>query len=361
MAANILAVGMVTALGLDWRTSCAASRAGIRRLTRLNEFPVQGIHAADRQFAIAHAADLLTRGFEKYGRLLRLLSGAMRDIKTQCPDNSAGSVADFCMTFPSLSQPATYGKLLDQAARISMWPGAIRLAYCSSSGPAGFGEALSAAMKQLDSGNASFVVAGAVDGLLDYEELVELHSSERLKKQGAATGLIPGEAAVLMLLGAARSSNCLGQIEAVVTGQDDRPWKDGGLSVGRGLAEVFENLEHQCGWPHHDDIPWVMSDQNGEANRAYEWGQVIPKLIRQNPRFSEVRLTLPVISFGDTRAAGSALGIGLAAAAWKRGYAAARSCAIITSSDGPLRAGLVVRGLLPATETYVQRTLSRNS
>ena len=83
--AAIRAIGMVSSLGLDWRTACAAARAGLRRAA-----PVEGLETSSEvdgedEQTIGHAVTLLTHGFEGGARLLRLLAGGLQDLLLQAP------------------------------------------------------------------------------------------------------------------------------------------------------------------------------------------------------------------------------------------------------------------------------------
>src|SRR5690349_973039 len=84
MLMGISAVGMVSALGLDWETSCSAARAGLLRAAAV-DFRVQAGDPWEVMFATAHEVSLLTYGFEGDGRLLRLLTGAFRDLAKNAP------------------------------------------------------------------------------------------------------------------------------------------------------------------------------------------------------------------------------------------------------------------------------------
>ena len=354
MSASILAVGMATALGLDWPTSCAASRAGIRRALRLDYFPVQGLHAGDVQLCAAHSVELLTRGFEGYGRLVRLLSGAMRDLKNQHQKLEEWSSESLYMALPDfqagLSHATENGavailspySLVDSAARLAGWPQTPPLAFFSTAGQAGVTQVIDTALRDLSNGTTCRAIIGAVDSLLDADSLSALLLAGRLKHSGVAAGLIPGEAGVLILLNKARSSRDLGRIQATAICRDEKSGREGEVSWGEGLLDVMAGLQtEEKNWPA-DDVPWIVSDQNGEPGRASEWGHALVRLRRKTASFAKAAFLLPAMAFGDTRAASSALGIGLVTAAWRRGYAVSTRCAVIAASDGALRAGILL-------------------
>jgi 3-oxoacyl-[acyl-carrier-protein] synthase-1 len=86
--------------------------------------------------------------------------------------------------------------------------------------------------------------------------------------------------------------------------------------------------------------PWIISDHNGELYRAYDWGHACVRLRPAYAQLAEAGPWHPCEAFGDTGAASGAVGLIMAMAAFRRGYAPARSAMILSSSDGPGRAAV---------------------
>ena len=83
---DLIATAMVSSLGYDVRTACAAARAGLVRRTELPFTILE--NDSSPGLAVGHPAPLLGGGFEGDGRLIRLLEGAFRDLMAQQPIDS---------------------------------------------------------------------------------------------------------------------------------------------------------------------------------------------------------------------------------------------------------------------------------
>ncbi len=372
MGANILAIGMVSALGLDWETCCAASRCGISRAAKLDHYKIQAGDPYAVELVVGHQVDLLTRGFEGRGRLLQLLAGALRDLRRAItPRRGDVGSLPFYLSLPAPHRtltnieitldeelreemrakraeiPAVQGleaieALLSQAADLAQWPYPVQLAAVSQSGHTATIDILDQCLKDMASGRISHAIVGAVDSLLDDQTLAWLGNTMRLKHAALATGLVPGEAAVFFVLSAGQSEpKCLAAIERLAFDQEDYSLESGKSPRGKGLSNVLRKIAGAADWPGTDS-PWMLSDHNGEAYRANDWGWALQRLIASNPRFGEIQSWFPAITFGDTGGASTAVGVACAAAAWKRAYAPSPRCCISASSDGGRCAALLV-------------------
>ncbi len=83
---NIAGIGLVSALGCDAATSCAAARAGLVRSRVLDNFALRSAVDGEAEPVIGHPVSLLTRGFEGDARLMRLLQGALTDLLADTAD-----------------------------------------------------------------------------------------------------------------------------------------------------------------------------------------------------------------------------------------------------------------------------------
>ena len=81
----VTAQGMVSSLGLDAATSCAAARAGLRRAQELDTLKFASLDGREIQCTIGHQAPIITHGFEGAARLAQLVTGALRDLSTHGP------------------------------------------------------------------------------------------------------------------------------------------------------------------------------------------------------------------------------------------------------------------------------------
>src|SRR5262249_16153247 len=128
-----------------------------------------------------------------------------------------------------------------------------------------------------------------------------------------------------------RGQRALGMISSVAQATEPRPLTSEHQSTGAAMTHVLRGLLTGAG------ERFVLSDQNGESYRAFEWGLA---RTRVGERLGEVRELLhPAISLGDVGAATGALQVACALSAFARGYAASPEALVLCASDSGLRAG----------------------
>ena len=125
------------------------------------------------------------------------------------------------------------------------------------------------AWKQIGSGDAQSFVVGALDSHMDAELLDLLTMSGRLYHRANPHGLIPGEAAVLFMLGAAGPQDhgsALGTIKAAFTGYERENLSSPKGIVGRGMAKPLRRAFETY-------VPdRFLADLNGERWRSEDIG-----------------------------------------------------------------------------------------
>jgi 3-oxoacyl-[acyl-carrier-protein] synthase-1 len=319
--------------------------------------------------------DLITEGFEGQGRLLRLLAAALKDLRGKvlglignpsglslylsCP-NPYRIWSNIELIVDEDSRERTRAQspgvllgdgsdavqaLVFRAAELAKWPGRIQVRAVATSGHTGMIEVTDLCLEDMASGRVEQAIVGAVDSLLDEDTLAWLSKTGRLKNPALPAGLMPGEAAALLLLSSRRNRrDTLGSIEVAALESEDRSFERGQPPRGCGLSGVILKIAQLTGWPGQD-VPWFLSDQNGETFRAGDWGCALQRLTRTNHAFLNARVWFPVVSFGDTAGASAGVAAGCALAAWKRGYAVSDRCCIVSCSDGTARAGLLMGNL----------------
>ena len=87
----------------------------------------------------------------------------------------------------------------------------------------------------------------------------------------------------------------------------------------------------------------TITDQNGESYRAMEWGNTMVRLTARSQTFAEPLLWYPAASFGDTGDASGAVSLYMSSCAFERGYAPAKTVVVISSSDGPSLAAVLLK------------------
>ena len=372
MGVNVIRVGMVTALGLDWHSSCAAARAGIRHAAPLDYFRFQTAEYEERAFVTGHPIDLLTRGFEGFGRLARLLAATMRDLSLH-PETrhrtandsertpALETTAPFYLSIPDPERagpleipepgegeeppppPTTAeiaARLATAAAGIAQWPTAPPVAAVSTAGHAGFAEVLDRAIADISSGSCAAAIAGGVDSLLDEDTLRWLAVSDRLKHPGIAVGAVPGEGCALLLLSRA-PDDALCSVEAVNLAAEKQTVLARRHSDGAGLWQAAAPLFAAA--LAAGDAPSLTSDHNGELYRAREFGGLLLHRRSLYPAAQDPPVVMPAVSFGDTGAASGALAAAYAAHSFTRRYAKAPVNLVLSTSDGPPRGAILLR------------------
>ena len=367
---DILAYGMVTALGTDAATSCAAARAGLVRSRPLDHFRIRSGVTGEAEPVIAHPVVLLTNGFEGEARLLRLMHGAMADVASQAgthgldlsdapiylslpasdrPQSAAGLIADEAVRntraeraeapLDARGEFVRAARIVSRAAALARWPRQPELAFLSNAGNGGGIEALRAAAIDLASGRCRRAIVIGADSLLDAATLNWLQVSARLKCDAVPNGLQPGEAACALLLSAAEPESAQAHITKTGVGDEEASLDSGRVSSGSGLARALASADTGT----RDHAPWLLSDHNGETYRASELGHAIVRLRAQSPRFASPHIEYPALAFGDTGAASALVGIIWAIRAFARGYAPGGPALVAATSEGRLRAAASVQ------------------
>ena len=181
--------------------------------------------------------------------------------------------------------------------------------------------ALARATEDLRAGKADFAVIGAVDSLLHSTLLHALADEGRLKTPLHPAGLIPGEAAVVLVLerardAARRGAPVLGRLGAVAVDREPTPLGAGQPIRAEGASRAIAAALDRNGGPA--GIHRAIVDLTGERWRALEWALVETRCLGELP--NNWQLWHPADCFGDLGAASSLAAVALALRAFARGY-----------------------------------------
>lgn len=358
----VTAYGMVSSLGLNAIHACAAARAGLTRPVDSEYVVLSGLDGSPEPLAV-HSAPMLTDGFQGLPRLLRLAEGALQDLRSRAndfpPSAETGvylSIGDPCRRWSDLeliaddalrqvyeedavrNEPALEDE--DWAASIvGRSPTLVasanqpyRLSMSSVAGHTGFAEVLESASRDLQEGTIKFALVGAVDSLLDKSTLGWLDATGRLATPLKPVGLMPGEAAVFVVLESSTTASqshrdALGTLDSVEFADEPQ----GNSATGKALAALLQKPLRE--------YPGALTfhDHNGEYARGFELGSSIVELRRGGVELDVSDLEMPAIAFGDTSAASGGVAICLSLAAQERGYAKSNRSLIMSSSDSGRR------------------------
>jgi 3-oxoacyl-[acyl-carrier-protein] synthase-1 len=374
---DVIATAMASSLGYDARTACAAARAG---LVRRAELPFMLLEDdGSPGVAVGHPAVLLGGGFEGDGRLIRLLEGAFRDLMSQGPieaytnsrlalylaippvdrehqglnlvsDEARSDYLEQLGEAKPVDEFARAAKIVESAARLVNLPIKRQISpdtLCVSvSGQAAVVELYQRAQSDLDSGRADMAIVAGVDSLVTRTTLSWLHISNRLKGAESPAGLLPGEAAALIVLRNSRRNSTAVQpgharIDHVARLGSPTQFLAGQPPDGKAQFEVLKSLRDISG--ASAERMWIVADQNGEVYRGNDWGFCLVRLQGSVGIDSgHIDVWYPAASFGDVGAASGAVATCMVTHAFERRYAPSHHAILLTSSDGVERSGCVV-------------------
>jgi 3-oxoacyl-[acyl-carrier-protein] synthase I len=346
----ITGIGMVSPLGLDAQTGCAAARAGLSRAAALDSFKIYSKGAWSHVGVTGHAVREFAGGFEGFGRFVRLGSGALADLLRGPGDPRGG---DWSRTALCVSLPSGYlrgeqerdpaANLADNGSATAMSAALAdsllaRLCELASiaipvanhvsifEDQAGFARSLLRAWHLVSTGVADRCIVGGIDACTDEAHLAAAHHFNILKTEDQPSGFQPGEGAAFLMLessaaAAARGAQITGRIETVAIGKEATARCARKPALGIGLAETIgcclESLTPQGA------VGWILADLNGDAFRANDWGYALVRLVAAHPELGGCQVVIPAESFGETGAAQGALAACMAVRAFARKYSPA--------------------------------------
>jgi 3-oxoacyl-[acyl-carrier-protein] synthase-1 len=360
--------GMVSSLGLDAATSCAAARAGLRRAQKLDNLKFASLDGREVECAVGHQTPIITHGFEGAARLAQLVAGALRDLSTQglIPSGRRG----LYLSMPSPRRHLTGAelipdpevkqlflekvqeessalndhdwtdKVLSVAVRQAGQLKDIPLRFVTYAGHTGFAEALAAAVEDLRQSDIDLALVGGVDSLVDERSLAWLRVTGRLKGEANPAGLEPGEGAVFLAVERRlqrRQAPMLSRIDSIATAEEERPRLLGQQPTGRALSGCIRSAAEAS------VILWLVSDHNGETSRSMEFGNALSRVA--NPQSQLLPALFPSAAFGDTGSASAGIAVCVAQGAFLRTYAPAKTGIIASVADGSHRSAFSITSL----------------
>jgi 3-oxoacyl-[acyl-carrier-protein] synthase-1 len=346
--AEILAVGMVTPVGLYAASAAAAVRAGV---SRIRESSIHGKWLEPHRMAIIAEDSLPPLAPSLHSkpmtsaraRMLRLAAPALQ----QAMDTGAQPPAALFLGLPATTPgdpdvvaPSFLTDLATQAKadrKLDLASSKLR----REGGAAGL-FALCDALAHLQGRRAEHVLVGAVDTFLDLLRLARLDDEGRILGERVMDGFIPGEGAAVLHLATPDYAKRMGarplaRVVAAATGIEKGHRYSAEPYRGDGLAQTFQELFAAA--PPSQPAPCVYAGFNGESLPAKEWGVAH---LRSSPCFAaDHRIEHPADCIGDTGAAAGTIMMGLAAVGMQKGYRPAPCLVWCTSDREPRAAALL--------------------
>jgi 3-oxoacyl-[acyl-carrier-protein] synthase I len=333
-ALSVLAVGMVTGVGFDAPSTCAAIRAGLAGFVEteivLDGEPVLG------------CAVPLDAPSEGAARLVQLVAPAIR----ACLEHVGAIDTPEIPLLLGVAEAGHPGRpaamerelLRDLEAHLGVrfHPSSRVLPHGRVAGARGV--ALAAELVHRER-RPLCLVAGA-DSLLAVETIAAFHAEGRILRHRHPQGFVPGEAGAAVLLGAPRRARgdellCLG---AGFGFEEATPSADLPLR-GDGLITAIRAALRDAG-REPADLDYRITDLNGEQYAYKEAALAALRLHAARPRFD---LWHPADCTGEIGAAIGPLTLGVALTAAQKGYAPGPVALLHFASEGGDRAALVLQ------------------
>ncbi len=323
---HIVAVGGVTPVGSCSALSSAAVRAGLSRTTLHTREDGSECHVA--------FVGNLPPGMPRVARMARLLADALSECAASVPSAIETSV---WLVLPAgvdpssvLSAGARFGQLTCSSLRES------------SSGHAGGLLALEEAAQFIAQGGLEFACIAGVDVRTDEASLAALEQHDKLLLEDNPWGIVPSEAAGVVLLASKAACERLGLVSLArvcgVASETDPAHKTGAPCIGQGLSRACHKLLDAL--PAQEKIGEIYCDLNSERTRAEDWGYAAPRIMARCRDVGEA--ITPALVWGDLAHATGPLLLQLPLAAFTRGYARGDSALVWTASDDGKRAAVVL-------------------
>ena len=361
----ITGVGMVSALGDNVVASCAASRAGMSRISSIEE--VQVWDPVSRKLESARGATIpwLTGGFSGHGRLAALAAEALLDLRSRHPPD-AQCALHLCAPGgyylqhmeardgipPSLHEEriARYQQRLIPAVLRAAKRQAVAKTQPLWFGDTGFLLALQAAHRQLDAGEVGACLIGGVDSLVEPRLVEALDQLRLLKTPGNPVGMLPGEASAFMQVerwdaAVRRGARVLATIEAPSVDTEPFHRMSRKPALGEALVRSIRRTLAPIGGPRKQALR-VIAALNGDSYRAADWGHALVTLRTQDD-LPETPTWYPAASFGETGAATGLLGICMAVRGFERGYLPETDVLLWVGGDDGSRGSLLIHPPTP--------------
>lgn len=327
-ALHVRAAGMVTAVGLDAPSTCAALRA------RLDGFGETRFIAPDGSW-LTGAEVPLPRKWIGTKRMAHLAAGAIAEVLRLVPGAEADAALILCVAEEDrpgrpIPDAAAFAR---QVSEILDLPARIRTLVVAHGRPAGF-VALERARALLAEGRAGAVVIAGVDSYLTGPTVAHFLAEKRILTAENANGFIPGEAAAAILCSAAPgglrlSGLGLARESAFIYNRNGEDGLDVPLR-GDGMTQSYKLALGEAG-TDLAGIEYRISDLIGEHYFFKQAALASLRLERGRTEFQD--LWSPGESIGNVGAAVVPLMIGHALIAARKGYAMGSPVLVEASGD----------------------------
>jgi 3-oxoacyl-[acyl-carrier-protein] synthase-1 len=340
---DIVAFGARTPLGMQAAGSAAAYRAG---LSAAGEHPFMIDRLGDPMPGALDPG--LSPTLPGTDRLMALVETALREVCAPLKALARRRLRfPMYLALPEL-RPGFSRRDADQIrARVTSvenLPIDISDVGILTEGHAGGLSALGLAADHIEQGRFDACLVGGVDSYFQPDTMEWLDANRQLVGADGRSAFVPGEAAGFCLLMSDRINASLGlralaQVGARAAGRETKRMKTESICLGEGLTTVVHRVVSRL-TPPSETVNGIICDINGERYRGEEWGFVCLRL----PEFFDdpVGYSSPADCWGDVGAASGPLFAMLACHAAERGYGNGPRTLLWGSSEGGLRAAVLL-------------------
>lgn len=337
ISVSILAAGMVTAVGFNYASSCAAIRAGIKGIRVLNLWD-----AENGEFLSGAKVDL-PQWWEGIGKLADLVAPAIWECMEAAKPESAASIPILLGVAP-LDRPHRLPRLDEEILDEIEWR--LNLPHHPQSAVIAMGNvsglvALAQAREMIDRRMSRYCVVAGVDSFLQQEVVEAYMDQRRIMTKTNSNGFFPGEAGASVLVGAVGSGKKdelrvlgigFGNEEATIA--SELPLR------GVGMIKACRSALSGAGFGMHE-VSYRYTDVNGEDYKFKETMLAQGRLLRRPIERQD--LWHPADCVGEIGAAHVPCVLGLSHHAGLKGFAPGPRTMCHFSGDGPERAAVVVQ------------------
>lgn len=332
---SVIASGMVTAVGLNAPSSCAAIRCAIDNFSETRFMDSGGEWIIGSQVPLEQP----WRGLPK---LVHMAAPAIQECLAHT-GNVRPEMIPLLLCVAEKERPGRLAGLDDQLfhdieARLGVH-------FHPHSGVIARGRvagalALAEARRLIYEERVPFCIIAGTDSFLVAATLASYEKADRLLTSQNSNGFIPGEASAAVLIGPPRRSNepellCLGlgagQEKATIDSEE--PFR------ADGLVQAFQSAFADSGRTFAD-VDYRITDSNGEQYWFKEAAVAVTRLLREHKELLEI--WHPADCVGEIGAASAPCVLGVALAAARNRYAPGRGALCHFSADDGERLALLL-------------------
>jgi 3-oxoacyl-[acyl-carrier-protein] synthase-1 len=321
---DIVSIGMVTAVGLDAPSSCAAMRA---RLDGFQETRFTGLGDG----WLVGAPVPLPRNWIGEKRMAHMAAAAICEAFDTVPEARGQTALILCLPEEGrpgrpVRDPSALLRHITEILEIGLHPSSRIVAHGRPSGHA----ALDRARRLIASSEVPYVMIAGIDSYLTTDSIAHYLGESRLLTPDNPNGFIPGEAAAAVLC--ARSHNNgfglygLGMAREIASiyNTDDRPLRGDGMTSAYRAAVAEAGIEM-------NRLGYRISDLIGEQYWFKQSALASIRLLRGRHEFQDI--WSPAEALGNVGSAVVPLMMGMAWTAARKSYAAGNPILVEASND----------------------------